>query len=92
MEERFPGPGARNGPLLRLEILVNRFLVRGSRSPFEWMLDLRSYGLKIARNTTSSGYINWEGETIIYRTLSFLIANFREFLYKLISSTRALLF
>jgi len=91
-EERFPGPGAQNGPLLRLETLVNRFLIRGSRSPFEWMLDLRSYGLKIARNTTSSGYINWEGETIIYRTLSFSIANFREFVHGLISSTRALLF
>ncbi len=56
------------------------------------MLDLRSYGLKIARNTTSSGYIDWEGETIIYRTLSFSIANFREFVHGLISSTRALLF
>ncbi len=31
MEERFSGSGAQNGPLLRLETLVNRFLVRGCR-------------------------------------------------------------
>ncbi len=55
MEEHFSDSGDREGLLLRLETMVNRFLIRGSRSPFEWMLDLRSYGVEITRSTTLSG-------------------------------------
>ena len=46
------------GPLLRLKTLVDRFLVRGSHTPFEWMLDLRSYGIKITRTSTSLGKVD----------------------------------
>ena len=56
------------------------------------MLDLRNYGLKIARDTTTSGYIEWEGNTIIYPTISFSIFDFRSFIYGLTTATRTTLF
>jgi Orsellinic acid/F9775 biosynthesis cluster protein D len=36
----------------RVEQIVRQFMIRGSQSPMQWMLDLRSYGMKIAFNTT----------------------------------------
>jgi len=30
----------------------------------QWMLDLRTYGLKIHYNTTAEGSIDWVGEQI----------------------------
>jgi len=29
--------------------------------PMQWMLDLRTYGMKIHFSTTSDGYIDWDG-------------------------------
>ncbi|THW91892.1 hypothetical protein D6D18_06444 [Aureobasidium pullulans] len=44
------------GPRLDdVEQLTFRFLRRGTRSPFEWMLDLRSYGQHLAMQSTSEG-------------------------------------
>ena len=67
-------------------------MIKGIYSPIHWILDLRVYGLKIARNSTSIGQIDWDGETILYSEISFSISNFREFLYSLIYSTRTILF
>ena len=80
------------GVLERISFLVDRFLVRGSRSPINWALDLRSYGLNIAQNTTKEGLIEWSNETILYGRISFSISNFRAFIHGLLSSTRATLF
>ncbi|KAL6716772.1 hypothetical protein ACLMJK_006340 [Lecanora helva] len=46
-------------PLERLTTLIDRFLIRGTKTTMAWLLDLRSYGLKIARSSTSPGYIDW---------------------------------
>ena len=45
-------------PLSRLKTLVDSLLIRGSFTPINWLLDLRSYGLAIARKTTSVGAID----------------------------------
>jgi len=74
-----------------VKILVDRFLIRGTRSPINWLLDLRNYGLKIARTSTSPGYIDWEEDIILYGSISFSISNCCSFLHDLISSTRAIL-
>ncbi|KAL6718593.1 hypothetical protein ACLMJK_002827 [Lecanora helva] len=79
-------------PLERLTTLIDRFLIRGTKTTMAWLLDLRSYGLKIARNSTSPGYIDWSGETILYKDISFSLSNFRSFLFGLIESTRDILF
>ena len=47
------------GPRLEdVELMAHRFLRRGTCSPFEWMLDLRSYGQHLAMQVTSSGKVN----------------------------------
>ena len=76
----------------RLTNLVNRFMIKGIHSPIHWILDLRVYGLKIARNSTSIGQIDWVEETILYSGISFSISNFRGFLYGLVHSIRTILF
>jgi len=79
--------------LIRLKTLVDRFLIRGTRTPIHWLLDLRAYGLSIARKTTSLGQLGWEGETLTYGSLnSFSISDFRSFIHGLTSATRAILY
>ena len=79
-------------PLSRLKTLVDSLLIRGSFTPINWLLDLRSYGLAIARKTTSVGAIDWEGELILYNSISFSISDFRSFIHGLTSATRDLLY
>ena len=86
------GSNLEHKPLDRLTNLVNRFMIKGTHSPIHWILDLRAYGLKIARNSTSIGQIDWDGETILYSGISFSMSNFRGFLHGLVHSTRTILF
>jgi hypothetical protein len=52
-------------------------MVRGSHSLMQWMLDLRTYGLKIHYNTTSRGNIEWmAGDMLLYKNLHFTMAQF----------------
>jgi hypothetical protein len=37
--------------------MVTRFMVRGSHTPIQWLLDLRSYGLKVHFNSSMPGHI-----------------------------------
>ncbi len=90
-ENKFSGPDS-SKPLLWLKALVNRFLIQGLNTSINWLLDLRSYGLKIARSTTSSGSIDWNGDIILFKNISFSIFDFRSFLSGLILSTRTILY
>ena len=66
-----------------VEQIVREFMVRGSQSPMQWMLDLRSYGMKIAFNTTSTGQMDWIGDQIVYQDLQFTMPEFRAFVHGL---------
>ena len=79
-------------PLDRLTKLVDRFMIRGSHSPIHYILDLRAYGLKIARESTTSGQIDWDQETIFYSGISFSMSDFRGFLHGLVHLTRTILY
>ncbi|KAG8630425.1 hypothetical protein KVT40_002044 [Elsinoe batatas] len=58
--------------------MVDKFMVRGTNSPMQWMLDLRTYGLKMHYNTTSAGKVDWKGEDeLIYKALHFNMDAFR---------------
>jgi hypothetical protein len=52
-----------------LDEMRDRFMVRGSRSAFDWACRLRAYAKKIVDNTTSIGYISWseDGQTATYK-------------------------
>ena len=79
-------------PLDRVKSMVNEFMIRDTHTPIDWLLGLRAYGMNIARNTTTTGQIDWNNETISYGNISFSVSDFRGFVYGLIASTRAILF
>jgi hypothetical protein len=75
--------GLCDGPGDRLDEMRERFLIYGSRSPFNWVLRLRAYGKKIRNNTISLGYIHWsdDNETLYYKDLKLRMADFRDFVW-----------
>jgi hypothetical protein len=67
-------------------------MVRGSRGPMQWMLDLRIYGLKVHYNSTPCGRITWmdRGE-LFYKDISFTMGDFRRFTHGLFRASRRIL-
>jgi hypothetical protein len=63
--------------------LQDRFMVYGSNSPMNWILNLRAYGAKLRDNTTSSGFIYWsdDGQKLSYKSLEFTMNSLRWFLH-----------
>ena len=54
--------------------MIETFMSRRTASPMQWMLDLRTYGLKIHYNTTSIGHVNWKDTyTLEYKQVLFTI-------------------
>jgi len=75
-----------------VEDMMDQFMVRGSHSPMQWMLDLRAYGLKIHYNTTSRGHVEWKGyDELLYKNLHFNMAQFRSMIHGLVIESRRLL-
>jgi len=74
--------GTCDDPGDRLDEMRERFLMHGSRSPFNWVLRLRAYGKKIRNSTTSLGYIHWsdDNETLYYKDLELRMKDLREFI------------
>jgi superfamily II DNA helicase RecQ len=51
----------------------------------QWMLDLRTYGLKIHFNTTSRGHVEWcNGDELLYKSAQFRMAQFRGMVHGLV--------
>ncbi|GME30227.1 putative DNA helicase protein [Neofusicoccum parvum] len=45
----------------------------------QWILDLRTYGMKIHYNTTTKGHVGWNGqEQLLYQGIQFTMAKFRD--------------
>nr|GEZ17793.1 RecQ helicase L2 [Tanacetum cinerariifolium] len=82
----------RKGCLQFVQEIMDQFMVRGSHSPMQWMLDLRTYGLKIHYNTTTRGHVEWVGqEQLLYKDLQFSMAQFRGMIHGLVTESRRLL-
>jgi hypothetical protein len=64
------------GCLQLVQQMMDRFMVRGSHGPMQWMLDLPTYRLKIYYNTTSRGHVEWTGDKLLYKKLHFSMAQF----------------
>ncbi len=71
--------------------MMDRFMVRGSHSPMQWMMDLRTYGLKIHFNTTSEGHIDWVDDQILYKSIQFSMSEFRGMIHGLVGESRRML-
>lgn len=73
--------------------MMNEFMVRGTGSPIQWILDLRTYGLKIHYNTTAIGHVNWKDKYVLeYKTLRFSMDQFRGMVHDLTVAARQSLF
>jgi hypothetical protein len=82
----------RKGCLQLVQEMMDRFMVRGSHSPMQWMLDLRTYGLKIHYNTTSRGHVEWVGQDeMLYKDLQFSMAQFRGMVHGLVTESRRMM-
>jgi hypothetical protein len=80
------------GCLEFVQQMMDRFMVRGSHSPMQWMLDLRTYGLKVHYNTTSRGYVEWMGkDELLYKNLHFTMAQFRGIVHGMQAEAKQLL-
>jgi RecQ family ATP-dependent DNA helicase len=80
------------GCLQFVQEMMDQFMVRGSHGPMQWMLDLRTYGLKIHYNTTSRGHVEWTGgDRLLYKGLQFNMAQFRSMVHGLATESRRLL-
>jgi hypothetical protein len=80
------------GRLQNVQEMMGRFMVRGSHGPIQWMLDLRTCGLKIHYNTTSRGHVEWAGgDEMLYKGLQFNMAQFRGMVDGLAEESRRLL-
>jgi hypothetical protein len=80
------------GYLQLVQQMMDKFMVRGSYGPMQWMLDLRTYGLKIHYNTTSRGHVEWMGQDeLLYKDLHFTMPQFRSIVHELATESRRLL-
>ena len=80
------------GCLEFVQQMMNQFMVRGSHSPMQWMLDLRTYGLKVHYNTTTEGHVEWMGrDELLYKNVHFTMAQFRAMVHGLRAESRRLL-
>jgi hypothetical protein len=80
------------GCLEFVQQMMDRFMVRGSHSPMQWMLDLRTYGLKVHYNTTSRGHVEWMGkDELLYKNLHFTMAQFRGIVHGMQAEAKQLL-
>jgi hypothetical protein len=72
--------------------IMDRFIVRGTHSLMQWMLDLRTYRLKIHYNSTARGHVEWVGQDeMLYKDLQFNMAQFRGMVHGLATESRRLL-
>jgi hypothetical protein len=64
-----------------LDEMRERFMMRGSRTAFDWACRLRAYAKKVVSNTTSFSYITWseDAEIVSYRDTSFSMESLRNF-------------
>ena len=79
------------GCLTWVQRMMDEFMVRGSHGPMQWILDLRTYGMKIYFNTTADGHIDWDKDTVLYKKIQFSMADFRGMVHGLVAETRRLL-
>lgn len=64
-----------------LDEMRQRFMVRGSRSAFDWACRLRAYAKKVVSNTTVTGYIIWSDDlsTVTYKQATLSMERLQSF-------------
>ena len=68
--------------------MVDQYMLRTSHGPMEWMLDLRTYGMKIMFSSTTPGYIDWHGDQIMFKDIQFTMSQFRGMVHQVVHDMR----
>ena len=72
---------------------MNKFMVHETHGVMQWMLDLRTYGLKIHFNITAEGSIDWVEEQISWKgQVQFTMNQLREMVQGMIQEAWEILF
>ncbi len=73
-----------------LKSMSQRFLMRETHSSIEWMLDLRSYEIKIVFNITQDDRMKWNDNLVLYREIQFIMIEFRTWIHDLLHEIQTL--
>uniref|UniRef100_A0A093XKL9 DNA 3'-5' helicase n=1 Tax=Talaromyces marneffei PM1 TaxID=1077442 RepID=A0A093XKL9_TALMA len=65
--------------------MMLRFMTTMEPTPMKWMLDSRTYGMKIRYGTTADGLIEWHGDRITYQHHRFTMDQLRETVHGIIN-------
>jgi hypothetical protein len=57
-------------------------------SPMDWMLETRTYGMKIRFTTTAGGVIDWIGDQVIFRRIRFTMTELSGFMHAVLQEAR----
>lgn len=72
-----------------VQYMVDTFMVRGTMGPVQWLLGLRTYGMKVFFNTPSEGHVGWQSpDQLLYRQIHFTMGDFRGFAVGLVGQLR----
>lgn len=72
--------------------MMDKFMVRGTKGPMQWMLDLRTYGLKVHFEATIEGEVEWVDDELLYKTIRFTMPEFRSFVHGLVEDVERLVY
>lgn len=72
---------------------MHRYMMRtpsmGTPAPMNWMLDARTYGMKIRYSTMAQGVIGWkDGDTILYQDVQLGMTQLRAMVQGLVTRSR----
>jgi superfamily II DNA helicase RecQ len=65
--------------------MILRFMTTMEPTPMKWMMDARTYGMKIRYSTTAEGLIEWQGDRITYQHRRFTMDQFRETVHGIVN-------
>ena len=72
--------------------MANEFMTltrySGKPSPIDWLLRLRTYGMKIRFNTNADGVIEWTGDRLLYGHIQFTMPGLRSMIHGLVETAR----
>ena len=71
--------------------MMNRFMMQDSHSLMQWMMNLRTYELKIHFNIISDDHIDWMNDQILYKSIQFSMSDFRDMIHELMRESRCML-
>ena len=71
--------------------IMNKFMIKGSKTLMQWMLDWRVYGLKIYYSMTAQSYVDWMKNWVCYKDKEFSMDWLRGMMHGLVGKCRKML-